>query len=125
MDHSIDMAEPHPKKPNMEIPEGLHNFNQPSSSSQTYLNLSVNNLKSFLMEDTLDVDHNSADNLSVIRFNERETFVINAPTSIISHGPWTLYLVLKSSLLIIPNSRFFANGLALFSLPCDKYRTVP
>jgi len=77
------MDEPQPKKPKMEIPERLLNFNQ-SSSSYLY----VNNLKSFLMEDTLDVDHNSADNLSVIRFNERETFVINAPTSIISQ--WSL-----------------------------------
>jgi len=88
MDSSTDMDEPHSKKPKMETPEGLLNFNQSSSSSHTSLNLSVNNLKSFLMEDTLDVDHNSADNLSVIRFNARETFVINAQTSIISH--WSL-----------------------------------
>jgi len=88
MDYSIDMTEPHPKKPKLEIPEGFQNFNQPSSSSQTHLKLSVNHLKNLLMEDTLDVAHESADNLSVIRFNERETFVINAPTSIISH--WSL-----------------------------------
>jgi len=88
MDYPIDMAEPHPKKPKMEIPEGFQNFNQPSSSSQTYLNLSINNLKRLLMEDTLDVTYELADNLSVIRLNERETFVINAPTYIIRH--WSL-----------------------------------
>ena len=83
MDSSTDMDEPQPKKPKMKIPERLLNFNQPSSS-----HLYVNNLKSFLMEDTSDIDHNSADNLSVIRFNERETFVINASTSLIIH--WSL-----------------------------------
>ena len=114
MDHSSDMAEPHPKKPKMETSEGLHNFNPPSSSSQTYLNLSVNNLKSFLMEDTLDVDHNSADNLSVVRFNERETFVINAPTSIISH--W--------SLDFIPCLEIFARNYTKQQILCQRTSTL-
>ena len=114
MDHSSDMAEPHPKKPKMETSEGLHNFNPPSASTQTYLNLSVNNLKSFLMEDTLDVDHNSADNLSVVRFNERETFVINAPTSIISH--W--------SLDFIPCLEIFASNYTKQQILCQWTSTL-
>ena len=88
MDYSIEMAEPYPKKPKLETPEGSQKFKQPSSSSQTYLNLSVNNIKRLLMSDTLDVAHDLADNLSVIRSNERETFVINASTYIIKH--WSL-----------------------------------
>ena len=64
----------------MDIPEKPLNPNQSSS-----LRLYVNNLKRFLMEDTSDINNDSADNLSVIRFNERETFVINASTSIITN----------------------------------------
>jgi len=89
MDHSIEMVEkPYPKKPKLETPEGIQKFKQPSSSSPTYLSLSVNNIKRLLTSDTLDLAHDLADNLSVIRSNERETFVINASTHLISH--WSL-----------------------------------
>jgi len=88
MDCSSDTAEPSPKKLKLEIPEGVQKFNQLSSSPQICLNFSINAIKRLLTSDSLDVAHDLADNLSVIRLNERETLVINAPTYIINE--WSI-----------------------------------
>ena len=114
MDYSIEMAEPSPKKPKLETPEGSRNFKQSSSSSQTCLNLSVNNIKRFLMPDTLDVAHDLANNLSVIRSNERETFVINASTNTIKH--W--------SLDFIPCLEIFASNYTKQQILCQWTSTL-
>ena len=88
MDCSTDTTEPSPKKPKMEILEVAQKFNQQSSPPPKSLNVSIHNVKRLLTSDSLVVAHDLADNLSVIRLNERETLVINAPTYIISE--WSL-----------------------------------
>ena len=88
MDCSTDTAEPSPKKLKLEILDGVQKFKQTPSSPQTCLNFSINTIKRLLTSDTFDIAHDLADNLSVIRLNERETLVTNAPTYIISE--WSL-----------------------------------